>query len=133
MSEVKKPKLKFPKTMGACADRLYELRLKRLEEQKKVKLLEDEEKALKNYIIQNLPKSEASGVAGRLARVTVVTKEVPQIENWEAFYKYVKKTNNFDLMQRRLADDAIKERWAAGKEIPGVNHFQAVSVSINKV
>lgn len=133
MSEVEKPKLKFPKTMGACADRLYELRLKRLEEQKKVKLLEDEEKALKNYIIQNLPKSEASGVAGRLARVTVVTKEVPQIEDWEAFYKYVKKTNNFDLMQRRLADDAIKERWAAGKEIPGVNHFQAVSVSINKV
>lgn len=133
MSEVKKPKLKFPKTMGACADRLYELRLKRLEEQKKVKLLEDEEKALKNYIIQSLPKSEASGVAGRLARVTVVTKEVPQIEDWEAFYKYVKKTNSFDLMQRRLADDAIKERWAAGKEIPGVNHFQAVSVSINKV
>lgn len=133
MSKVEKPKFKFPKTMGACADRLYELRLKRLEEQKKVKLLEDEEKALKNYIIQSLPKSEASGVAGRLARVTVVTKEVPQIEDWEAFYKYVKKTNSFDLMQRRLADDAIKERWAAGKEIPGVNHFQAVSVSINKV
>lgn len=128
-----KPKFKFPKAMGACADRLYELRQKRLEEQKKVDAIEAEEKALKEHIIQNLPKSEASGVAGKLARVTVVTKEIPQVEDWDAFYKYVKKTGNFDLMQRRLTDAAVKERWEAGKEIPGVKHFQAVSVSINKV
>lgn len=128
-----KPKFKFPKALGACADRLYELRQKRLEEQKKVDLIEAEEKALKEHIIQNLPKSEASGVAGKLARVTVVTKEIPQVEDWDAFYKYVKKTGNFDLMQRRLTDAAVKERWGAGKEIPGVKHFQAVSVSINKV
>lgn len=128
-----KPKFKFPKTMGACADRLYELRQKRLEEQKKVDLIEAEEKALKEYIIQNLPKSEASGVAGKLARVTVVAKEIPQVEDWDAFYKYVKKTGNFDLMQRRLTDAAVKERWEAGEEIPGVKHFQVVTVSINKV
>lgn len=128
-----KPKFKFPKALGACADRLYELRQKRLEEQKKVDAIEAEEKALKEHIIQNLPKSEASGVAGKLARVTVVTKEVPQVEDWDAFYKYVKKTGNFDLMQRRLADAAVKERWEAGKEIPGVKHFQVVTVSINKV
>lgn len=128
-----KPKFKFPKTMGACADRLYELRQKRLEEQKKVDLIEAEEKALKEHIIQNLPKSEASGVAGKLARVTIVTKVVPQVKDWDAFYKYVKKTGQFDLMQRRINDGAIKERWEAGKEIPGVEHFQAVTVSINKV
>ena len=34
MSEVEKPKYKFPKAMGACADRLYQLRQKRLEMQK---------------------------------------------------------------------------------------------------
>jgi hypothetical protein len=128
-----KPKFKFPKTLGACADRLYELRQKRLEEQKKVDAIEAEEKALKEHIIQNLPKSEASGVAGKLARVTVVTKEVPQVRDWDAFYKYVKKTGSFDLMQRRLTEAAVKERWEAGKEIPGVERFQAVTVSINKV
>jgi hypothetical protein len=128
-----KPKFKFPKTMGACADRLYELRQKRLEMQKEVGKIEAEEKALKEHIIQNLPKSEASGIAGKLARVTVITKVVPQVKDWDAFYKYVKKTGQFDLMQRRINDGAIKERWEAGKEIPGVEHFNAVSVSINKV
>ncbi len=130
MAEVK---YKFPKTMGSCADRLYELRQKRLEMQKEVDAVAAEETALKNYIIETLPKSEASGVAGKLARVTVVTKTIPQVKDWDAFYKYVKKTGQFDLMQRRITDSAIKERWEAGKEIPGVEHFNAVSVSINKV
>jgi len=126
-------KYKFPKALGACADKLFELRNKRLAEQKKVDEIAAEETALKNHIIENLPKSEASGVAGKLDRVTVVTKQVPQVKDWDAFYKYVKKTGSFDLMQKRLTDAAIKERWEAGKEVPGVEHFNAVSVSINKV
>lgn len=126
-------KYKFPKALGACADKLFELRNKRLSEQKKVDEIAAEETALKNHIIENLPKSEASGVAGKLARVTVVTKQVPQVKDWDAFYKYVKKTGSFDLMQKRLTDAAIKERWEAGKEVPGVEHFNVVSVSINKV
>ncbi len=126
-------KYKFPKALGACADKLFELRNKRLAEQKKVDEIAAEETALKNHIIENLPKSEASGVAGKLARVTVVTKQVPQVKDWDAFYKYVKKTGSFDLMQKRLTDAAIKERWEAGKEVPGIEHFNAVSVSINKV
>jgi hypothetical protein len=126
-------KYKFPKALGACADKLFELRNKRLAEQKKVDEIAAEESALKNHIIENLPKSEASGVAGKLARVTVVTKQVPQVKDWDAFYKYVKKTGSFDLMQKRLTDAAIKERWEAGKEVPGVEHFNAVSVSINKI
>lgn len=96
-------------------------------------LLQSEESAIKEHIINTLPKSEASGVAGKLARVTIVTKQIPQVKDWDAFYKYVKKTSSFDLLQRRLTDSAIKERWEAGKEVPGVEHFNAVSVSINKV
>lgn len=130
MAEVK---YKFPKTLGACADKLYELRQLRLAEQKKVDIIEAEEKALKEHIINTLPKSEASGVAGKLARVTVVGKVIPQVKDWDAFYKYVKRTGQFDLMQRRLATPAVEARWEDGKEIPGVEHFNTVTVSINKV
>lgn len=124
---------KPPKNLGACADRLYELRQQRLTVQKEVDKLAAEEAALREHIINTLPKSEASGIAGKLARVTVVTKQVPQVKDWDAFYKFVKKTGSFDLLQRRLTDQAIKERWEAGKEVPGVEHFNAVSISLNKV
>lgn len=128
-----KPKFKMPKTLGAAADRLYEVRQKRLDQQKVVDALAAEEAALKDHIINNLPKSEASGVAGKLCRVSVVTKAIPQVKDWDALYKYVKKTGAFELLQRRLSDAAIKERWEAGKTVPGIESFNVVSVSVNKL
>lgn len=129
----KEKTFKFPKTLGACADRFYELKQKRLVVQKEVAKIEEEEKALKAHIIDNLPKSEASGVAGKLCRVSAVVKEIPQLKDDEAFFKYVKKTGRFDLMQRRLSDAAIKELWEDGKEVPGVEKFNAVTLSVNKI
>lgn len=125
--------MKFPKTLGACADLLFELRNKRLAGQKAVDAVEADEKALKAHIIDTLPKSKASGIAGKLARVTVVTKVVPQIKNWDEFTNYVQATSQFDLMQHRLTASAIEERWENGVDIPGVERFNVVSVSINKV
>jgi hypothetical protein len=124
---------KFPKTLGACADHVYTLRQERLAAQKVVDALEEEEKALREHIINTLPKSEATGAAGKLARVTVITKEVPQVKDWDKFYAYVKKNNAWDLMQRRLSAAAVTERWEAGKEVAGVEPFKAVTLSINKV
>lgn len=127
------PKFKPPKQLGICADMLYTLRQQRFEKQKEVDALASQEKALKEHIINTLPKSEASGVGGKLARVTVVTKDVPQVKDWDAFYKHVKKTGQFELLQRRLTVSAIQERWEDGKEVPGVEHFTVVDVSINKL
>jgi hypothetical protein len=123
----------MPKTLALCADELYKTREARLAAQKAVDALQEKESAIKEHLINNLPKSDASGVAGKLARVTIVTKVIAQVKDWDVFYKYVKKTGAFDLMQRRLTDTAVKERWDNGKEVPGVEPFNAVTVSINKV
>lgn len=133
MATTVKPKYKFPKEMGKCADMLYEMRNKRLELGKVITEQEDEEKALKEHIILNLPKSEASGVAGKLARVTVITKDVPQVKDWDLFYKYITKNKAFDLLNRAVNKKAVEERWEANKKVGGVEAFQAVSVSINKL
>lgn len=125
--------MKLPKTMGACADLLYSTRQRRLAVQRQVEALEAEESLLREHIIKTLPKSDASGVAGRLARVTVVTNPVPQVKDWARFYAYVKKTGRFDLMQRRVATKAIGDMLEAGDRVPGVEVFKAVTVSINKV
>jgi len=124
---------KFPKTLGACADRLYKLRQTRLDEQKRVDAIAAEEAALREYIIDTLPKSQASGVAGQYARVSVVTKVVPQVEDWDKLYKYVARTKSWDLLQRRVASAAVQARWDDHKAVPGVGEFTVVSLSINKL
>jgi hypothetical protein len=126
-------KFKTPRTLAAAADRYYELREKRLSLQKAVDLVEEEEKFVKEHLIQHLPKSEASGIAGKLVRVAVVKKMVPQVQDWDKFYAHIKKTNSFELLQRRVADTAVKERWDNGKQVPGVGHFDAITLSMNKL
>lgn len=124
---------KFPKSMALCADRYYELKAERSALQKVVDTIEEEEKAIKAWIIDNLPKSNATGAAGKIARATIVEKEIPQVEDWPAFYAYVAKTKSWDLMQKRLSDAAIKARFEDGKAVPGVKFFKTKSVSLNKV
>lgn len=125
--------IKIPKTLGACADRLYALKALKSAAQKAVDALAEEESAIKNHLIENLPKSEASGVAGKVARAMIITQNVPQVKDWDAFYEHVRKTKSFDLLQRRVSDAAVKERWENGKKVPGVETFTVVKVSLNKL
>jgi hypothetical protein len=126
-------KIKIPKALGACADRLYEVRAARIKQQKVADALAAEESALKEHIINTLPKSQASGVAGKVARVSVETKEVPSVRDWNKLFKHILKTKSFELLQRRVSVSAVEERWESNKMVPGVEKFKAVTVSITKV
>ena len=129
-----KKSFKFPKKIGACADRLYQLRQQRLAQQKVVEQLAAEESALKEHIINTLPKSEASGVAGKIARVTVVTREEPLVKDQDLFRRYLNRTGRFDLAYKlRPSGPAIRELWEEGRKIPGIDKFNVVTVSLNKV
>ena len=75
-SSAKPPKL--PKSLAACADLLYETRQSRLKEKKVIDEFSALETALKERLINELPKGEASGIAGRVARVSINTKNVPR-------------------------------------------------------
>lgn len=126
--------MKIPKRPGACADKLYETLQKRLDLQKQVDALAKEESALKQHLIDTLPKSDANGVQGKLCRVTVVVKEQPQVVDQEAFRKYLNRTKRWDLAYNlRPSPSGIREMWEDGKKIAGVEKFNAVTISMNKV
>jgi len=134
MAAEKKPAaFKPPKTLGACADLLFTTRNDRLTLQKQVDALSAQETSLKDHIIATLPKSDSTGVAGKLARVTVVTDEVPQVKDWDLFYAYVHKNKAYELLNRALSKAGVTERLEAGKKVAGVEMFPVVKVSINKV
>lgn len=126
------PKSKIPKTLGACADRLMKLRELKRKAQDKVDDLEAERKAIEAFVIDKLPKSEATGVSGKVGRVRVVTKTIPQIKDADKFYRYVSRNKRFDMLQRRLSTGAVNEVLEAGKKIPGIDTFDAVSISLTK-
>jgi hypothetical protein len=126
--------LKLPKTLGACADTLFDLKEARLAQQKIVDALAAQESEIKNHIINTMPKSD-SGAAGKHHQVRVVREEAPRIGDDAAFYAYVKKHGAFDMLQRSLNAKAVRERMEGnkGKSLPGVEMFGVVKVSLTKV
>lgn len=125
----------IPKTLAACADRLYALRQQRLEVERKAEEMKTEERALKEHLIETLPKSDANGVEGRVARVRITVKDVPTLEDAAALKRYIKRYGASDLLEVKesLSTKAVRERWKDGKAIPGVGVFHAVDVSCTKV
>ena len=127
--------MKLPKSMGACADLLYDLRQKRLDLDKLAAAAKAEEQTLIDHIIENLDK-HSTGATGKHHSVRVVTKQKPIVGDWEAFYAFVHKTKGYDMLQRRLSEGAVNERLQdpkLRKGVPGVELFNAVSVSLTKV
>jgi hypothetical protein len=124
---------KIPAKLGAVADLLYRTRRDRLALQKKVAELDARETALEEHLIRTLPKSDASGVAGRLARATITPFVAPQVEDWDAFYKFILRTKRFEFLQKRLGKAAIEEVWETGREVPGVGRFRGLKVGLNKL
>jgi hypothetical protein len=126
----------LPKSMGACADLLFDTKTKRLALDKQAAELKAEEARITNHIIDNLDKREESGAAGKHHRVQVVRKKKYRVspEKWDSFFKWVAKNNRFDLLQKRISDDAVKATVEESrKKVPGVEPFDYVTVSLTKV
>lgn len=132
----KQPKL--PKSLATCADELYTVRQERLLLDKEVEALKAREALLREHLINNLPKSQASGIAGSIARATVENKVTVSVTNWDDIHAYVLKNAKknpgvFGIFQRRVNESMVKEMWDAGAKVPGVEPLDVPVVRLNKV
>lgn len=123
----------MPASIGMCADLYAEIRELRLAMQKLVDTVKERESEIKTHIINELPKSNNTGAAGKKYRAQIVTKEVPTLKDWDKLTIFISIENRFDLLYKRLADKPIKDMWDAGRDIPGVEKFKSVDVSITKL
>lgn len=125
--------MEIPKSLAQCADKLYGLRAERLEAQREVDLMKKDENELRDHIIDNLPKSEATGVSGKLANAKVSNASEPVIQDRDKFQKYVVENDAWDLVPRSICRSAIKARWEDDVEVPGVGTITVVKLSLTKV
>jgi hypothetical protein len=137
---------KLPKSLGACVDLYHKMRAKRLLADKESREMKAEETAISNHIIDNLSKKDERGAVGKEYKAVVKNEDIYQVEDWDAFYAHIKKTGEFDLLNRALNQAAVKERVASqnrptGKRgenwkpklPPGIKTFTTVKLSVTKV
>jgi hypothetical protein len=134
----KTPTFKPPKNLAAAADQLYNTRNQRLALERQAEELQKQETALREHIIANLPKSSATGIAGKLVRVSVENKEVYTVKNWDKYHAYILKAAAKDpgawsLMNKAANTAGLKAVWESGIKVPGTEKVLVPTLSMNKV
>jgi len=124
---------KYPKKLGDCIDLVFKAHQKRMAMQRDLEALEQEERQAKEFIIQTFQKQEIEGARGKLGSISIREKDVPKVTDWDKFYSHIQRTGDFDLLQRRPGEAACQARWEDGKEIPGVEKFHKLDVTLNEV
>ena len=92
-------------------------------------------KTLNDHFINSLPVGESSGVQGFSARVQITDNPVPVIasDGWPKLYAYIAKTKSWELLNKAINRNAVRERWDQRKQVPGVTVFHDKKVSCTKL
>lgn len=106
--------------LAALVDRYHEKREERLRKEKEVAALQAEETKLRGALLDGMKAAKLSSIGGKLARVELTPKLVPVVVNWDVFHRHIANSGDFDLLTKRLGEDAIRARWEAGETVPGI-------------
>lgn len=71
-------------------------------------------------------------VTGERATMSVSLTTVPQVKDWDKFYRYIKKADAFHLLERRPAAKAWREEVEnrRGKLVPGTEGFEKSTLNL---
>lgn len=117
--------------LADLVDVYVDLREARLKLEREADKIKDKEVAAKAQLLETLREQGVGGVAGKRYRATLVTKEVPQVMDWDRLYDHIRATGEFEFLQRRLSGPAVRERWENSVEVPGVGPVEVTDLSIN--
>jgi hypothetical protein len=118
--------------IGTRIDAVYELRAERLKLQRQVDEIKLKETLEKESIREELGTMGLAKASGSLCTAGLTCKTVGIVENWDQVYDFIKDTDAFDLMQRRLSNDAWKARLDSGILIPGTYANEQWDLSLTK-
>jgi hypothetical protein len=118
--------------LGECADALYQLRERRLQLQRELDGLTAEETRYREHLVAALEHQGLTAVAGQTCRAGLTETKIGHVTDWAALEEYIIVTGDFSLLQRRANDAALRERWAEGETVPGVEPFAVTKVSLTK-
>jgi hypothetical protein len=92
-------------------------------------------KMLEEHFVNTLAVGESSGLQGMYSRVQITESVIPLLpaENKEAFYKYVARTKQWDLLPSGVNRAAVLERWTNKAQVPGVSKLIHKRVSCTKL
>lgn len=94
--------------------------------------LTNQRDAILNQILAKMDEDGIQRTGTEDANVMVSENIVPTVQDWDAFYSFIRENDAFHLLQRRVTAASYREYLDAGVEIPGVIPFEKRSVLVRK-
>jgi len=106
-------------------------RTQRLIKDKEAAQMKELEEQIKDAIISKFKEQGITGLGASNGFVKMTSTLEPQGQDWPAIWEYIRDTNQFDLLHKRLTNTAVRERWEAGEQIPGVGVQEVFRLSVS--
>jgi len=114
--------------IGTMIDNLDKIRERKRALDEQVKDLETQYRELSEQILARLAEQGLPKASGRRATVSRSETLVGQLEDWEALTKYISRTKNYQLFERRISAAAFRELFEKKGEVPGIKPFTKVTL-----
>jgi hypothetical protein len=117
--------------VAQLVDAYIATRTQRLAADKIAAKYKEEESALKKRLIEIAIAAKTKSLGGSVGTVNYDRSNKPTVTDWPKLYEYIKAHDAFDLLQKRLGEGAVEERWEDGIVIPGVSTFPVDNLTIS--
>lgn len=117
-------------TIGGLTDKMFDLRDKKRALEEKIKELEEQYKEAEAQLIELLDEQGTDRGSGAAANCTISESIVPQVTDWDTFYKYMHKNKYWHLLERRPSVTGCRELFETKGAIPGVEKFKKRRINL---
>jgi hypothetical protein len=121
------------KTIGELADEMFAVREKKKLAEELVKAIGEELALAEQALMEAADAQQTTAGKGKLASFTVGESVVPQVKDWDAFYKYIYKNKFAHLLERRPSVTGCRELFDTKGAIPGVEKFTKRKINLRGV
>lgn len=118
--------------IGETIDFLYEKKKEKSKLNQQIKEIDEATTEKEQELIQLIRDQGVNGLHSDIASASISEETYGSIEDYEAFERHIIDTNSLFLLQRRVAQPAVKDLLAAGEEVPGIKLFTKTKLSLRK-
>lgn len=121
------------KTIGQLADELHDLREEKRAKEEEVKEIQERYDKKLMELFDLADEQETTVGKGQRGSFSLGESTVPQVKDWDAFYKYIQKTKYWHLLERRPSVTGCRELFDTKGAIPGVEKFTKRTINLRGV
>lgn len=126
------PKKRAP-SLGSQIDGIWKARETKRALETQIKGIEADIALREEALMASLDKEGVDASRGATASVSITKTVSASIEDWDAVCAFIKKSGNWQLLQRRVSDPAARELFETKGQVPGLAAYTRRRLNIRSI